>query len=542
MRDRLQVAAFVGLLAYLSYSWFPGHTFLGSDTMIYVPILDRLWDPSLLPDDPIATRPHVGYTIYDEVLLGLRHVFGWEFLTSLTLLQILFRAAGVLGTYWAARSTSLARIPSMLVAALCALGATIAGPAVLITEYEPVPRGFAIPLLLLAIGALARDRLWLGSAAAAVALLFHPPSTAGFWLVYVILAVRQARYRIGLLAPVLAAGLLIVLSRLQVDAEPQPFFGRIEPWLEELMRLRASYNWVSMWIRNWGVHYLLLWLLSLAAFLRIRHIVPLALRAYSLGLPLIGLVMIPLSYGLLEGVKWTLLPQFQPARALLFVTTFTMLLTALAGAHALRRNRLEAGLWFFVPIALSAQPRFTDLLLPDLGNPVLLQRLALIAGLAAAAALARRWWVAALVAVAPFLLLPTVGQVQNYATPNLDRLRELSAWAQANTPREAMFVFPNAARSNDPSLFRVFAQRPVYVDWKGGGQLNFLHDFAREWWERWQQVMANGYQPGAEAQYTQWGIDFLVLPPTAAKPSAERVFVNSAFAVYRLPATTAAAR
>ncbi len=37
------------------------------------------------------------------------------------------------------------------------MGATIIGPAVLTVEYEPVPRGFAFGLALLAIGLMAQN-------------------------------------------------------------------------------------------------------------------------------------------------------------------------------------------------------------------------------------------------------------------------------------------------------------------------------------------------------------------------------------------------
>jgi len=66
---------------------------------------------------------------------------------------------------------------AMLVAALFTLGATIVGPAVLTLEYEPVPRGFAIGLIFLAIGLVAHEHLMLADIAAAAAFFITlPPS------------------------------------------------------------------------------------------------------------------------------------------------------------------------------------------------------------------------------------------------------------------------------------------------------------------------------------------------------------------------------
>ena len=48
MRDRLAIAAAIIALTFLSYFQFPGHTYLGSDTQIYVPMLEHIWEPSAL--------------------------------------------------------------------------------------------------------------------------------------------------------------------------------------------------------------------------------------------------------------------------------------------------------------------------------------------------------------------------------------------------------------------------------------------------------------------------------------------------------------
>ena len=71
MGARLGVAAAIVVLTLLNYFQFPGHTYLQADTQIYVPILEHIWDPSALPGDPIVLRPHVSFTIYDEVAEAL---------------------------------------------------------------------------------------------------------------------------------------------------------------------------------------------------------------------------------------------------------------------------------------------------------------------------------------------------------------------------------------------------------------------------------------------------------------------------------------
>src|SRR4051812_7861095 len=98
MRDA-GVAAAIVVITLLGFFVFPGHTWLQSDTQIYVPIFERLWDPGVYAKELIATRPHVAWTIYDETALAARAVTGAGFETVLFFEQLLFRALAVFGVY-----------------------------------------------------------------------------------------------------------------------------------------------------------------------------------------------------------------------------------------------------------------------------------------------------------------------------------------------------------------------------------------------------------------------------------------------------------
>src|ERR1700719_2868971 len=99
MDRRLVVAAAICALALLNYFQFPGHTYLQADTQIYVPILEHIWDPSVLSSDLIGQKPHVSFTLYDEVAEALRKISGLTFRQVLAGEQIFFRALGIFGLY-----------------------------------------------------------------------------------------------------------------------------------------------------------------------------------------------------------------------------------------------------------------------------------------------------------------------------------------------------------------------------------------------------------------------------------------------------------
>ncbi len=550
MLARVGVAAAVIWITLAGYFLFPGHTYLYSDTQIYLPILERYWDGSVFTRELLAQRPHVAFTIYDEAALVLRRVTGLDFQGVLVLQQLVFRALGTFGVFLIAASLGLSRPMALLAAAVFSLGATIAGPAVLTVEYEPVPRGFAVPLLLLAVGFVAQGRDLAAGLAASLAFLYHAPTTIPFWLVYFCLALwptRPAimtRHILGLGPLLLAVLSMLILSRIQPGvAEPQPFFGTIEPALERLQRLRAPYNWIAMWDPYWYRHYTFLWLVSLAAFWRLRKLAPEDLKFFLAGMPLWGILSIPLSYVLLDRMKWVLVPQIQPARAVLFVTAFAVILGAAAGLRAAGARRFwEAAAWLIVAFAVPASPRVLQVLLPDLTSPLVRRRLAVVAGLAAVFALAawaesarKRWRAAALMLalLLPFPMLPHGARVRNY--PHLDspELDELAQWARQATPKEAVFHFPDAGKELYPGIFRAKSLRAVYVDWKAGGQINFLPRLGFEWWRRWQLAGAGGLDATAPARYRELGIDYVVVRTPRRIPGCEPVFSNARFTACR---------
>jgi hypothetical protein len=551
MRKHIYTGLAIAVLTILGYSLFPGHTYLQSDTQIYVPMLERLWNPGALERDFMVQRPHMAFTIYDEVAVALRRLSGLGFRDVLIFQQLLFRALGILGIYLIAGSFRLGSRMSLLVAGISALGATIWGPTVLTVEYEPVPRGFALPLLFLAIGLLARGWRLAAGAVASLAFLYQATATIPFWLCYVCLlawpAERKLRLRrlFGAL-PLLAAVLVMfVFNRLQPGPE-QPLFPleRLAPWWEQVLRLRATYIWVSLWFPRWYWHYALLGAVAAAAIWRLRRQAGAELLLFLCGLPVIGILSIPASYWLLEVWKSALAPQIQPARAVLFVTAIAVLLASVAGIRAAQSGRrVEAFCWLVIAFAVPTGDAVQNILLPDLSEPVILRRVLLVVLLAvctvavARSDVAERKWTGpawAVLMLAPFLLYPALGAVENY--PKLDDtgVLDLSRWARSGTSVDAVFLFPDAGRELYPGVFRATALRAVYVDWKGGGQSNYLEDVAQEWWERWQAVMAQPFKPGKLGLYAARGVDYVVVRKGSGAQGETPVFQNSSFSVYRV--------
>ncbi len=550
LRTNVLIAASLAILTLLGFYQFPGHTYLQSDTQVYVPMLERAWDQTVLQQDFMVQRQHMALTIYDETALALRRLTGLGFKEVLTAQQILFRALGLLGVFLIAGSLKLGARMALLVTSIFALGAVIGGPTVLTLEYEPIPRAFALPLVVLAIGLVAHTRYLAAGLAASIAFLYHPPTALVFWAVYLVLACRPAgvpvmrRRRLGL-APLLIAAVFLFLSAWRAGGtESSGLFTRIAPWWEQLLRLRSTYIWVSLWFPRWYWHYAILWIVSLAACWRLWKETAADLRFFWIGLPLAGVLSVPAAYLLLETEKLALAPQLQVARNVLFITLVAGLLSSMAGIRAAQaRRRLESSVWFAAAFAIPTGDPIQWTFLANLGDPLIRRRLllaVLLAALAAVVAWAEtarfRWGIPAWAALAllPFFLYTTYGKIENYPRLLNPDLEALSRWARSSTGKEAMFLFPDAGRDLYTGIFRACALRAVYVDWKGGGQANYFPEVGQEWWKRWQELRALKYRPGSTGWYAQFGIDYVVLKKPNAEPGEPAVFENAAFIAYRI--------
>ena len=522
------VGAAVVVLTLLSFYQFPGHTWLQQDSQIYAPILEHLRDPAVLGKDILVERPHVTFTLYDECALALRRITGLEFRDVLEMEQVVTRALGIWGFYLMAAAAGLELAPALLVTAILSLGAMIAGPQVLIFEFEPTPRAFAVPLLVLAVG-LAAHRRYLGAGVAgSAAFLMHPPTVYPFWAVYACYALLADRQKRAIaFAPLLAAAaILFAAARFQTgQSEAQAFFTSVTPLMEKLQRWRAPYVWISIWWKDLLPQYLLLCAIAVAAYWRLRRQMTPELRFFQIGLLAVGMLSMPLSWLFLEQWKWALMPQFQPLRALLFVTLCAIFSAACAGCAAVKGRRyMEAIAWFAAAYLVPVNTSITSL--PDW------RRAAVVVALAGMACMSLRLGriAVAVTALAAFFLIPGIGHVVNYPKLNTPEVRQLAAWARSSTPVDAVFLFPGAGKDLSPGIFRSEALRAVYVDWKGGGQVNYLKELGEQWWSRWQEASAGR----APEDYRKLGVDYLVLRTGAPAAGLRQVFANARFTVYRL--------
>lgn len=530
IRIELRYWVLLALLAAASALVFPGRTYLQSDTQIYIPLFEHLKDPSLLQRELILEGAHLSYTIYDEVTLALNRWTGLDFEWVLLAQQCLFRFVGTVGAFLLARACGLSSWASWVVSGVVWMGAFVYGPAIITTEYEPVPRGYAVGLAVFALGARAAGwSAWLAGAALGVAVLYHAPAV---WPILLVAALVRDWKMLGPVA--VSAGLLFMSGKMQVGVvQAQPFFSVISEEHRKIQMMRAPYNWLELWLPRYFWTFVLTGGLALLAERRLRGTLPLLVRPYLRWLPWIGVATIPLSYLLLERMGWALFPQMQPMRAMLYCHLLCQWLGAIVAMQEMRERRwVQGALWLLLPLSLAFRG---DLLLfteaKVWGQVVLTLALFGVCWLATQSYAQR---------LAPALLLvPYLFAWKGDGAPAKLETPDLSAtaqWARAQTDKDAMFFFPDLGRKPEPGIFRARAARAVYACWKQGGQVNYFEGYAKKWHERWTTLLAKGHAAMDYANLRERGIDYLVLTKDQPKENLPEVFraPGGAYRVYQL--------
>ena len=264
------------------------------------------------------------------------------------------------------------------------------------------------------------------------------------------------------------------------------------------------------------MHYAVLFAAALAGAYRINNS---KLRFILVGLPVLGVLSIAVSWLVVDYAKLLVGVEYQPARYVLYIPFCAALSCAIAGLLAAMASRpLQAAGFLLIPCII---PLETNLLEMTAAHIVLC--LLIAAGLA----LVRPDPVRLAPALLAFALYPTAGKIINYPNIHKPGLDELAQWASGNTPQNAVFQFADVRRGAEPGIFRARAQRAIFADWKAGGQVNFLPDFARVWADRWKRV--ERLQP--VSVYRDLNIDYVVFSANKAPKGLAPAWSNASWTV-----------
>ncbi|MCC6263777.1 MAG: hypothetical protein IT169_09390 [Bryobacterales bacterium] len=556
-RYRSHIPATFGLLAILiaGFLIYPGRHFLTSDTQIWTVMMEHTLHPDYLGKDLLAQHPHIGLSFYDEIVNGLRAATGLSMEQVMFGHLVLFRAVFLVAVYVLGFTLCQSRLLALWMAASLQLIYYIAGPTVCVMEVEPVPRGYSLALGMLAVALLANGRKWGAAWALGTAMLFQAV------VVYPMLlcmagwtlfsreeesVLRRLRYWL----PIVGMAMAVLTLSIAAQGGTGGMFVTVPEWLQDVQRMRASYNWVSLWPHSLVTMHVLLCAVAGISFFRLRRNSNEALRWFLWGVPVVALCSIPIAWLTMERLHLMIAAQAQPARALAAMYALGVVALFSAGILASRQGKwVEGGCWLLGAYSMvfldRTVPFFQQLAAShSLDSQWLWIPVLALAGLGSLWLLPRKPALSSalffVLMAAPFAIyrleFHADVMAQDARTPEV---MALAAWAERDTSRDDVFLFPGFERSVQPGVFRSVARRALYVDWKAGGQVNFDIDFAQEWWARWNDAGKGKFDPRRAAHFEHLGIDYLVVPRAAAIEGLPPLYANKAFTVYRTAAVAA---
>ena len=523
------------LITCLGIFVFPGHSYLSADTQIYVPMMERIYNPVLFFSDPMVTRPHLALTAYDEIAIALRNYAGLDFEHGLKLQQLIFRACAAAGLLLIALRLGLSPPAAFFVAAVVTLNATTLGIG--ITEPEPIARSFAFGLLLLALGLAASGAELAAGMAVALGFLIHPPTIAPFWCVAAFVVLRRAARPI-LLAPLLPAiGVLLVLMHFQAGGtEKIDLFRSLDPFQLALQRHYMEFSFISEWEAKRVLDLLAECVVVGAAFWKLGNRLKPPVRDWFWGFAALAAITVPFSWVVLDQLHWAAAGPVDPLRVLVYLGLLAAFLPAVCGLYAGQAGRWwEAAIWFAIALALPVK----DYLATWYVNVWLVVATgALIAGATLAACFAGRTRNLSLVAagILPFIVFSAPSLVPPQKNPDTLELRQLAEWAKTTTDETTVFLFADDGQYGGSGPFRARALRSIYVDYEGRALVNYYARYSIEWMARWRDVRQGHWVVTADdfPDLAQRGINYVVLRSEHAIAGKKPEFSNSRYVVYRV--------
>ena len=529
--------------AWLEFTVFPGHTYLEGDTQLYVPMLERMAAPGLLSRDLVATNGSLSLTAYDEATLLIHEGARQPLRRALLAQEFVCRLAALLGLFLLARATGLSHLFAFLIAAVISLGASLAGPAVLLTNPEPLPGAFAFSLALLAMGLLTQELALLAAIAGGLAFLYDPALAAPFWFVLAIAFAFDAkiRKRVRPMLPVFLIFILLLanLAQLQPGTAAQPLLARLSPNLVLFQHAHAPQLYVHLWPKGEVFQILALFVFGVWAAARCWPLLSSFFRWLLLGTSICGILSIPVSYLLIDQAHFSWAARVQPTRTLLFAAAGSALLFGLAGMRAmLRRSPAESAAWFFLLFSLPMSHGVFDFLrvtdashLTEFGLALALAALLTALLLRFAGSDSMRFVTLAVPLVAAFALANTP-QLRPKPIPMRASITEMAAWADSSTWGSSIFLFPDAGRKAYPSVFRAQSRHGLWVDWNTSRGVTFSDAAAARWQERWRDSMQGGFSTEHLEKLLPLPIDYYVLRTQDQLAGTRHAFQNRDFVVY----------
>lgn len=480
-----------------------------SDQRVYIPLIDKILQPELFPNDLLFEQPQEKYSLLLPVIAGFVRVFGLQwaffvgyFLTVLVIFLVVYHLAyAITGTKGAACLAVLVLVISQ----------NIAGTQTATIEKYFVLRTISLPFALGCVYFFIEKKYIRASISAGLAFLIHPitavaPITILFsYITFNIISIGWAKVIKIFGAFILIASplLLTVIFFKSGSGGGSLLSSMSSDWLN-ILQVRHPYIFPSKWhelpkrVFTWMGFIKFIVLFVLAVMVKYALIYKTKQDSikfdekdrrilYSF---LISLSFLGISYLFGDVYPLPLIIQFQVARGL-YLVYFISVIYAI-GVFWTIYQKLPLPKWFIHAVIITV-----------------------------------------LIATNSEYLLPPGSLLKRIDFPGLipaEPWMELQYWVEKNTPTNALFLVPPQEAG-----FRVYAKRGIVGDLKDGGPGLYSEEYAKKWQARMNDL--KDYDSFNEAKFSEladkYGASYIVTQKDHSL-KLEKIYENNQWALYKI--------
>jgi len=266
---------FVFVVTLFSVVVFPGIRFWDGDSVFYIPMVLKLWDPSLYSGDFLMSFMQTIYTIFDEIVV---FVMNWTKLWFFDVgigLMFVMRYIFYISVFWIAKYLFKKDLYAIFVVLWALIVFPVLWSQIAFFSGAFVARDMSMALSMAWIACVFFDKKWFAVLLFGLWLLIHPLTVLPFlwfWYVYLflfslvlwsksswqwqrLLKIKNWRSLLNMILLLLLpfVFLLVMWKFLMVEnSGVLKFWTIMDPFWTSISKIRSPYHYVSLWYKIVG--------------------------------------------------------------------------------------------------------------------------------------------------------------------------------------------------------------------------------------------------------------------------------------------------
>lgn len=243
---------FVFLLSIFSHMIFPGYNVGIQDHKIYIPLIEKIYNPSLFHKDLLMFEDYsfLGYSLYGNLIVFLIKYLHVDIYIVLFFLSIIARFLFCYALYEVVLFFTKDKKFSLAAPIFIISGLTVYGTATITFDSLLLPRTIGLSLSMLFLAFFLKRKVFFSAIILGLAVLFHP-TTALIFLLYMYAELfflwRHKKFKLKQAFFALIPVIFFIAMRHFAPGMNFDYFLKIIPQFEHVLRFGVPYLFITSW-------------------------------------------------------------------------------------------------------------------------------------------------------------------------------------------------------------------------------------------------------------------------------------------------------